>query len=287
MRVEGDIILIENQLLCAAIWGDTSCINLKPQFTGYVQANVDKAGRAFIEYCIARVYGIFRLPKCGYDNYINSKIEYYTLKEEDISDACKELEAVINHVQSKLNLSGKVKDDKISVVRCLSAFQVPMVTSQLIDKNINEIEFPVSIFSSYSYDGDISQNYPSGRENYEKHINIKEDISVEQIILWDKYVGNGQMKCPYVKSMFDSECELWVIDKGISGMRKLPRSSFYYTNGLPEERSNYRTRSDFGIDEPVHNGAYKKRPCEYKDWITKTCIKKNLRKMQKEEDIFH
>lgn len=70
MRIENGIAFVENPLLCAAIWGDTNCIyNGKPKFTGYLNANADRIGRAFIEYCIARVMKIFRLPMCGYDSY--------------------------------------------------------------------------------------------------------------------------------------------------------------------------------------------------------------------------
>ena len=50
MRVEDNIALIENPLLCAAIWGDFSCIHQRgPKFSGYVNANADKACSGAIE----------------------------------------------------------------------------------------------------------------------------------------------------------------------------------------------------------------------------------------------
>ena len=63
MRIEEDVALIDNPLLRAAIWGDKSCLYKSVKFTGYVQASIDKIGKAFIEYCIARALGIYRLPK--------------------------------------------------------------------------------------------------------------------------------------------------------------------------------------------------------------------------------
>ena len=64
MRIEKDVALIDNPLLRAAIWGDQSCLYKSVKFTGYVQASIDKIGKAFIEYCIARALGIYRLPNC-------------------------------------------------------------------------------------------------------------------------------------------------------------------------------------------------------------------------------
>lgn len=65
MRIVKNIALIDNRILCNAIWGDTSCWMPRPPFKGYIQASADLVGRAFIEYCISRVFGIFRLPQCG------------------------------------------------------------------------------------------------------------------------------------------------------------------------------------------------------------------------------
>ena len=284
MRIENNIAFIENKLLHDAIWGDTDCIyNKKIKFTGYVQSNADLVGRAFIEYCIARVLNIYRLPKCGYDNYIYGSNIYNTLDEKQVEEACNELQNVINHVQEQLNKSEIVKDGKVTVVRCLASFQVPIVAEQLRDKRLKEIEFPVSIFSSYSYDGNINQSYPSTIKDYTKHINIKEDVKVEDIILWDKYVGDGLKECSYMKSMYDEEKELWVVDRSITGVKKLPVSSFYYKDGLPSDSKPFRREYSYGRNYAVHTGMQQKRPCEIDDFLSRIWLKRNLKKLEDEE----
>ncbi|HCI24064.1 MAG TPA: hypothetical protein DFK11_06050 [Lachnospiraceae bacterium] len=85
MRIEKDVALIDNPLLRAAIWGDQSCLYKSVKFTGYVQASIDKIGKAFIEYCIARALGIYRLPNCGYDYYTDTSVLFNSLPEEDIN----------------------------------------------------------------------------------------------------------------------------------------------------------------------------------------------------------
>ena len=135
MRIEEDVALIDNPLLRAAIWGDQSCLYKSVKFTGYVQASIDIIGKAFIEYCIARALGIYRLPNCGYDYYTDTSVLFNSLPEEDINAACEEMEQVIKHVQKKLNESKLVKNGKISVVRCLSHYQLEDATEQLLDES--------------------------------------------------------------------------------------------------------------------------------------------------------
>lgn len=282
MKIVDDVALIENRLLCSAIWGDESCGYKAPRFSGYVNANIDKVGKAFIEYCIAKVYGIFRLPQCGYDNYLYENCDYNSLDANEVTDACKEMEAVIKHVQKMLAQSERVDNGKVTVVRCLSQFQIETVVSQL-NGNSNEIQFPVSILSSYSYDGKINQCYSGFYGG--KHINIKENIPIDQIALWDSYVGNMRKECRYVKSMHDEECELWVVDKSINGIKKMPRDSFYYTDGLPDLGNSAisKSRSEFGKDVGLHSGLYKRRPCENDDFLTKFVIRRNINRIQLED----
>lgn len=285
MRIEDNIALIESRLLCAAIWGDTKCIyNRSLRFTGFVYSDIDKVGRAFIEYCVSRILGIYRLPQCGYDNYLNTYCFFYSLDEKEVIEACEELKGVMAHVQKNiLSLSGIVNEGKVTVVRCLASFQVQMAAPQLKNPNLQEIEIPVNIISSYSYDGNTNTNYPSpGRRDHSKHINIKEKVPIDRIILWDRFVGNGRQTCSYVKSMYDCEHEVLVADTGITGIRKLPRSCFYYSDGLPDE-GEWSGRIDFGSNKAVHAGLYKKRPCEYEDYITRFCINSNIKRMEKEK----
>ena len=191
------------------------------------------------------------------------------------------MQTQIRHVQGQLKRNGMVNDGKVTVVRCLSAYQVPVVSKQLKDESVKNIEFPVSILSSYSYDGNLNQSYPAyGRRDYERHINIKEDVAVEYIVLWDAFVGNGLEHCAYAKSMFDCEKELWVVDRSITGMKTLSRTSFYYNNGIPEERDTYIRKEEFGCDVAIHADLYKKRPCEFEDIFTKMCINRNVKKIK-------
>lgn len=288
MRIKNGIAFVENPLLCSAIWGDTSCrYNDNLKFTGYLNANADGIGRAFIEYCIARVMKIFRLPMCGYDNYSTWSCSYDLLDEEMVSDACDEMSAIIKHVQESLSQLKSVHDGKVEVVRCLSKFQYYKVAEQLKDHSIDEIVYPVSVFSSYSYDGDINQNYPSGRaDSYENHINIKEDISVKDIVFWDKFVENGRKECNYMKAMYNGERELWVVDKSVTGLRRLPRSCFYI-NGQPvdkfKSKINSSIKKEKNIDKAIYSGTFIKRPCEFNDFFTRHCMKRNLRRINHDE----
>lgn len=284
MRIENNVALVENRLLHDAIWGDVECPHdKKTRFTGYINANSDPVGRAFIEYCIARNLRIFRLPQCGYDHYTHDCNAYYAgFDEEMVLDACEELKAVMRHVQEQVKKKDIAKNGKVTVVRCLSDFQVRAVAAQLHD-NKAEIKFPVSIFSSYSYDGDINQSYPSAREDHDKHINIKEDVDVDDIILWDEFVGDGFRHCSYMKSMHDDERELWVVDRSITGIKKLPKDCFKYTDGLPRRRGESSNCRDFGSDRPVYVSENHERPCERGDVLTKIIMKRNIRKIQNEE----
>ena len=281
MRVVGDVALIDNPLLRAALWGDQSCLYKSVRFTGYVQASIDKIGKAFIEYCIARALGIYRLPNCGYDHYTDTSVLFSSLPEEDINAACEEMENVIKHVQKKLNESRLTRDGKVSVVRCLSHYQLKDVTEQLLDESCQSVSFPVSILSSYSYDGNENEIYPSGRMQTGQHINIREDVAVSDIVLWDQYVGDGGRECIYCKSMYDDERELWVADRSVNGMKTLPRDCFVYSDGLPAANRIYRSMS-FGENSPLCSGLYQKRPCEYEDFLTKMVMKRNIAKLEAE-----
>jgi hypothetical protein len=282
MRIENNIAFIENRLLHDAIWGDSKC----NYCSGYVGAQTSLIGKAFIEYCISRIMGIHRLPKCGYDTYLyvvkGDPISYVNLDEKLVEDACKELEEVKNHVQEQLKKLSKVKDGKITVVRCLSKYQVEYASNQLHDNSVNEVEYPVSILSSYSYDNNTDENYPSGREDSKKHINIQEDVDIEDIILWDQYVGDGTSTCNYAKSMADEECELWVVDRSITGMKRLPRKCFFYSDGLPSSRTSYCRLQNDTFDFALYSNHNMQRACEY-NWFTKLITKYYYNKLKTEK----
>lgn len=284
MRIENNIAFIENRLLHDAIWGNNECKNC----SGYVEPRTSLIGKAFIEYCIARIMGIYRLPKCGYDNYLteikgeSNSYSYSDLDEILVEDACKELKKVIAHVQEQLKKNPLVKDGKVTVVRCLSSYQISCVVKQLEDNSDEEVKYPVSILSSYSYDGNINENYPSGREDSEKHINIQENVNIEDIILWDKYVGDGTSTCNYAKSMADEECELWVVDRSITGMKRLPRKCFFYSDGLPSSRTSYCRLQNDTFDFALYSNHNMQRACEY-NWFTKLITKYYYNKLKTEK----
>lgn len=151
------------------------------------------------------------------------------------------------------------------------------------DQSIDEIVYPVSIFSSYSYGGDINQNYPSGRvDSYKNHINIKENISVKNIIFWDKFVGNGCKECNYVQALYNGEMELWVVDKSVTGMRRLPRYCFYFNGQIADgfQSKINSSKKEKNIDKALYSGTYEIRPCEYDDCLTSYCMKRNLRRIK-------
>ena len=88
---------IKNELLYGAMWGENQCKRLG--FTGYVYSYNRKVGRAFIEYCICRIFSIHRMPGCGYDRYNEGGYKFANLTENEINDACEELKRLYDFIQ--------------------------------------------------------------------------------------------------------------------------------------------------------------------------------------------
>ena len=54
---------VTNELLLQAFWGGTMCRNnCFTQCTGYFYSDEYSFGRGFIEFCIARIFNIHRVP---------------------------------------------------------------------------------------------------------------------------------------------------------------------------------------------------------------------------------
>lgn len=81
--------------------------------------------------------------------------------------------------------------------------------------------------------------------------------------------------------MYDTEKELWVIDKSSTGIRSLPRSYFHFNDGLPQNRmmGNIYKRHEYGKDKPMHGGLFKEYPCKSDNPIFNYFFKKNIEKM--------
>ena len=92
MKIIDDVAYIESKLLCAAIWGGEVCLPNVKYLGGYINPSIDGLGKAFIEYCVARACEIYRLPKCGYDNYLYyyNNMEYSHLSEKEVEIACQQ-----------------------------------------------------------------------------------------------------------------------------------------------------------------------------------------------------
>lgn len=101
-------------------------------------------------------------------------------------------------------------------------------------------------------------------------------------------MGNGRITCSYVKSMFDDEKELWVVDRSITGVKKLPKFCFYCTAGIPEESKVWERKKqlDFGKDKKLYQKRQIKRPCENEDCLTRFCMDRNMKKNEKDAKKF-
>lgn len=214
---------IKNELLYSAIWGENQCKQLG--FTGYVYADKKDLGRAFIEYCICRIFNIHRLPGCGYDRFHESGYKFAYLSQQEIEDACEELKALYDFTQKKLLSSEQLRDGKIELVRSLRDFEKREIVWQLQDETKKEILMPVNVFTSYAHDG-ILAAYPG--EMVEHKMNIKEYIDVKDILLWDSYVSyySNNNRCDRLCYMGDCEAEVFVVNRSINGWRYVDRDCF-------------------------------------------------------------
>lgn len=270
--------LLENELLHDAIWGEADC---KLGFTGYVYSDKKNLGRAFIEYCICRIFNIHRLPGCGYDRYNEGEYKFYDLEEDEVTAACNELKALYDFTQEKLSHSKRVENGKIELVRSLRNFERDAIIQQLEEEN-EYIEIPVNVFTSYAHDGNMSTNYP--HEDMDMPINIKEKVDIKDILLWDSYVEYKTKNCDYLFEMGDCENEVWVMDRRITGWKTIPRSQMVYDK-LPRRSSRYtRQKKDLRMDNTsvMELKSNYSRPCMNDDWFTKKVMAKNIKDLEKQ-----
>lgn len=271
---------IKNELLYSAIWGENHCKRLG--FTGYVYSDKRKLGRAFIEYCICKIFNIHRLPGCGYDRFNEHGYKFAMLSPQEIEDTCEEVKALYDFTQKKLLSSERLVDGKIELVRSLRDFEKREIIPQLQDENKRDILLPVNVFTSYAHDGKLS-SYPGELGEYQ--INIKEWVDVKDILLWDSYVSYHAQNdsCNQLCFMGDCEAEVFVINHSISGWRHVNRDCLIY-GSLPESRDYNPLISILEHDIRLSNSAVFEenctyiRPCNEEDCITKWVMKRNMKK---------
>lgn len=271
---------IQNELLYGAMWGENQC--KKFGFTGYVNLDKGKLGRAFIEYCLCRIFDIHRLPGCGYDRFNESGYKFAILTQKEIDDACDELKRLYDFTQEKLSLSNRLVNGKIELVRSLRDFEKREIISQLSDESKTDILLPVNVFTSYAH-SKILSSYPGELSKYQ--INIKEFVDVKDIILCDSYVSYYKRNdvCDKLGYMEDPEAEVLVINRSVNGWRTVNRECFIY-NLLPKNEKFVSTAPLLEHDIRLKNlavleeGCVYIRPCNEEDCITKWVMKRNMRK---------
>lgn len=271
---------IKNDLLYSAIWGEDRCKRIN--FTGYVYSDKKRLGRAFLEYCICRIFDIHRLPGCGYDRFNEGGCKFAILSQQELEDACEELRALYDFTQKRLLSSSRLVEGKIELVRCLSDFEKREIISQLQDKDRRDILLPVNVFTSYAHDG-IRSSYPG--ELYKYQINLKEYVDVKNILLWDSYVSyyNHNDSCGKLCYMGDCEAEVFVINHSINGWRHVDRDCFVY-DSLPKLQSSISSKPILEHDIRLSNSAVFEenciyiKPCDEDDCITKWVMKRNMKK---------
>lgn len=214
---------VTNELLLQAFWGGTMCRNnCFTQCTGYFYSDEYSFGRGFIEFCIARIFNIHRVP--GFEQHylkdgssIKMLHQFRNLKKQDIDAACQELESLYHFVQEELKNSRYCKDGKIRLNRCLRSFEINAVTPQLLAGD-NTIIMPANIMTSYAHDG--------RRYGYMSNISVFREVPIEKIIMFDECLFHPENVCAH--DIHGGEYEVWVVEDNIFGEIELDRSCFKY-----------------------------------------------------------
>lgn len=214
---------LTNELLLQAFWGGYICKNnYLTHCQGYFNADTGDYGRGFIEYCIARIFNIHRVP--GYEQYyikdgttMKMFHEYGTLNEADIDAACAEIKLLYQFVQEELKKSSYVKNGKIRLVRSLRRYEIEIATTQLRDNN-STITLPVNIITSYAHDGKLY--------GYGSNMSIIREVPVEKIVMFDECLFHPENVC--ANNIHGGEYEVWVVEDNMFGKLELDRECFKY-----------------------------------------------------------
>lgn len=279
-----DCYCITNELLNAAMHGNQYG---KCRFLGYMTATICPLGRSFLEYCICKIYGIHRLPGFGYDNYYTpimpKELETFeSLSEKDVSDACKEFEAMIKHVQQRLIADGHVKNGKVKLSRKLRDWELPEAIYQL-NGNEDMIYKHFNILTSFAHYRAGYSAYSAPRDIYLEH-----EFDLDDIVFWDDYVSRnrGSDECPRICRLSDSECEVLIKTDALTGKRIFHRDQFLVDGDI----SDYSTPNRY-VYNPYHTASnhdgaasvFQQKvilPCQ-KGLITSSLVARNETKLKK------
>lgn len=266
---------LKNELLIQAFWGGLTCKNsLLPQCRGYFNSDSGDFGRSFVEYCVARIFNIHRVP--GHEQYYNRtsselalRREFGTLTESDINAACEEMEQLYHFVQTELKQSTYVKNGKIKLVRSLRPFEIEKATPQLLT-DATSITLPVNIITSYAHDGELFC--------YGSTMSIVREVPVEQVFLFDECLFHPKTVCGY--NIHGGEYEVWVVEDNMFGKMQLNRDCFKYTT-LNENigKLNWFPAPNDTDSSLYTIGGNFMRPCEW-NGFTKWIIQKNREKIE-------
>ena len=266
---------LTSELLLQAFWGGFMCKNnCLTHCHGYFNSDEGNYGRGFIEYCVARIFGIHRVP--GHEQfYIKNGVnytmrsEYGVLNEADINTACEEMEKLYLFVQAELKESSYVKNGKVKLVRSLRPFEIEAVTPQLLS-NTDTIKLPVNIITSYAHDGRLY--------GYGSSMSLVREVPVEQIVMFDECLFHPENVCAHY--MHGGEYEVWVVEDNMFGQIELDRECFKYKelDRRINRKNWYPAPKDPDTSLYTVNSGFK-RPCEWNKF-TKWLIGRNCEKMK-------
>lgn len=272
---------LQNELLLKSFWGGYLCDKNKKLLhcNGYFNADQGDYGRGFIEFCIAKIFNIHRVP--GYEQYyikdgcqMNMFKEYCSLQRKDIDDACKEMKELYIFVQKELKESPYNHNGKIRLVRSLRPFEIDTATPQLRDTDNQKINIPVNIMTSYAHDNRLF--------GYGSSMSIQRDVEIEKIVMFDECLFHPTNVCE--NHIHGGEYEVWVMEDDMFGTIELDRECFIYRE-LEKKKENFFSSSyilnEKGvIDASLYTDERKiMRPCEYNKF-TQWLIKKSRQKIE-------
>ena len=258
---------IKSPLLLDAFFGNAQCIK---NCSGYLYEDKNHLGRSFIEFCMARIFKIHRLP--GFESFYVRNVSsntlrkaYRSLKIYDVDLACEELKQLYLFTQEKLQHDHRCHDGKIKLVRALRDYEVKEVSPQLIN-DTKSIMLPVNIINSYSYDQELFC--------YDSNISILREVEISKIAFVDRYIQKPNGICGH--SLLDCEHEAWVLEDDIFGKINLDLSCFHVKNQdkllqVREMHHTYESNRDYSLFKTSETSCL---PCEFNSF-TKFIINRN------------
>lgn len=217
-----ELFEIQNPLLKDAFFGSGMCIKSCP---GYLYEDKKHIGRAFLEYCFARIFCIHRFP--GFEPFYirnlsasSQRVIYGDLSERDIDAACDELLRLYSFVQTKLVEDDLCHNGRLSLFRSLRDYEIDAAASKILTQSA-AITIPANIMNSYTYDASL---HDDNTKCYNSNVSVTREVEIPNILFVDKYVQKPNGICG--RSLADSEKEVWVLEKSVFGEITLDFSCF-------------------------------------------------------------